>query len=78
MEARSLAPVRGHNVAESRRRQGLTQPQVAQSMGVSVREISHIQHGDVSGLNVLDRYVTAFGGQLGSVATFGDEQRTFG
>lgn len=81
VEARSaqlLARVRGHNLAEVRRRQHLTQRQVAQAMGVSVGRVSQIEHGEVSGLDVLDRYVTALGGQLGLVATFGDEQLKVG
>lgn len=73
-----LARVRGHNLAEVRRRQHLTQRQVARSMGVSVGRISQIEHGDLSGLDVLDRYVTALGGHMGVVATFGDEQLTVG
>jgi hypothetical protein len=40
--------------------------------------VSQIEHGDLSGLDVLDRYVTALGGQLGLVATFGDEQLKVG
>jgi len=76
--AQLLARVRGHNLAEVRRRQHLTQREVAQTMGVSVGRISQIEHGDLSGLDVLDRYVTALGGQLGLVATFGDEQLKVG
>jgi len=76
--AQLLARVRGHNLAEVRRRHHLTQRQVAQSMGVSVGRVSQIEHGDLSGLDVLDRYITALGGQLGLVATFGDEQLKVG
>jgi hypothetical protein len=32
----------------------------------------------MSGLDVLDRYVQALGGELGLVATFGDEQLKVG
>ena len=71
---RMLARVRAHNLAEVRRRKGLTQRQVADAMAVSTGRISQIEHGDLSGLDVLDRYVQALGGQLGLVATFGDEQ----
>lgn len=71
---RMLARVRAHSLAEVRRRKGLTQRQVADAMGVSTGRISQIEHGDLSGLDVLDRYVQALGGQLGLVATFGDEQ----
>lgn len=73
-----LARVRAHTLSDLRRRKGLTQKQVAQAMGVSVGRVSQIEHGDLSGLDVLDRYVQALGGQLGLVATFGDEQLKVG
>lgn len=73
-----LTRVRAHTLAEVRRRKGLTQKQVAEAMGVSVGRVSQIEHGDLSGLDVLDRYVQALGGQLGLVATFGDEQLKVG
>ncbi len=75
---RMIARVRAHSLAEVRRRKGLTQRQVADVMGVSTGRISQIEHGDLSGLDVLDRYVQALGGQLGLVATFGNEQLTVG
>lgn len=75
---RMLARVRAHNLAEVRRRKGLTQRQVADEMGVSPGRVSQIEHGDLSGLDVLDRYIQALGGQLGLVATFGDEQLKVG
>ncbi|MBI3685789.1 MAG: hypothetical protein HY241_00365 [Actinobacteria bacterium] len=43
-------------------------------MGVTVGRVSQIESGDVSGIDVLDRYVTAIGGLLEIVANFGDEQ----
>lgn len=75
---RMLARVRAHNLAEMRRRKGLTQRQVAEAMGVSTGRVSQIEHGDLSGLDVLDRYIQALGGQLDLVATFGDEQLKVG
>ncbi len=75
---RMLARVRAHGLAEVRRRKGLTQQQVAEKMGVSTGRISQIEHGDLSGLDVLDRYVQALGGELALVATFGDEQLKVG
>ena len=75
---RMLARVRAHNLADVRGRKGLTQKQVADAMGVSTGRVSQIEHGDLSGLDVLDRYVQALGGQLGLVATFGDEQLEVG
>ena len=71
---RLLAQVRAHRLAEIRKRQGLTQRDVAAAMGISVGRVSQIESGDISGIGVLDRYVTAIGGLLEIVATFGDEQ----
>ncbi|HEX2806231.1 MAG TPA: helix-turn-helix transcriptional regulator [Kineosporiaceae bacterium] len=71
---RLLTQVRAHRLAEIRKRQGLTQRDVAAAMGVSVGRVSQIEAGDISGIDVLDRYVTAIGGLLEIVATLGDEQ----
>ncbi|MDP9848942.1 helix-turn-helix domain-containing protein [Streptosporangium lutulentum] len=61
-------------LAEMRKRRGLTQNQVAESMGISVGRVSQIEKGDVSTREVLDRYVAALGGTLTLIADFGDEQ----
>jgi hypothetical protein len=47
-------------------------------MGVTVGRISQIESGEVAGVDVLDRYVTALGGLLEIVANFGDEQIKIG
>jgi DNA-binding XRE family transcriptional regulator len=69
-----LTQVRAHRLAEMRKRRGLTQREVAAAMGVTVGRISQIEAGDLSGIDTLDRYVTALGGLLEIVANFGDEQ----
>lgn len=69
-----LAQVRAHRLAEMRKRRGFTQRQVAQAMGVTVGRISQIENGEIAGIDVLDRYVHALGGDLQIVADFGDEQ----
>jgi DNA-binding transcriptional regulator YiaG len=69
---------RGWRLGELRRRRGLTQPQVAARMGISVSRVSQIEKGDVSTRDVLDRYVAALGGTLNLVADFGDEQLKVG
>jgi DNA-binding XRE family transcriptional regulator len=69
-----LTQVRAHRLAEVRKRQGLTQRDVAVAMGVSIGRISQIESGDISGIDVLDRYITAIGGLMEIVANFGDEQ----
>ena len=73
-KAHLLARVRAHRLAEMRRRRGLTQREVAVAMGVSVSRVSQIESGDISGIDVLDRYVAALGGLLEIVANFGEEQ----
>ncbi len=75
---RMLARVRAHSLAEVRRRKGITQREVAEAMGVTAGGISQIEQDDLSGLDVLDLNVQALGGQLGLVATFGDEQLKVG
>jgi DNA-binding XRE family transcriptional regulator len=69
-----LAKVRAHRLAEMRKRRGLTQRQVAGAMGVTVGRVSQIENGELAGIDVLDRYVQALGGDLQIVADFGDEQ----
>ncbi|MEI6623413.1 MAG: helix-turn-helix transcriptional regulator [Actinomycetes bacterium] len=76
--AQLMARVRAHDLAAIRCSRGLTQSQVAEAMGVSAGRVSQIEHGEVSGLDVLDRYVSALGGHLDLVATFGDEQLKVG
>ena len=61
-----------------RKLRGLTQREVAQAMGVTVGRVSQIENGELSGIDVLDRYVTALGGLLEVVANFGDEQFKIG
>ncbi|AEA23567.1 helix-turn-helix domain protein [Pseudonocardia dioxanivorans CB1190] len=73
-KTRLLGQVRAHRLAETRKRRGLTQRQVAQAMGVTVGRVSQIENGELAGIDVLDRYVHALGGHLQIVANFGDEQ----
>jgi DNA-binding XRE family transcriptional regulator len=73
-KARLLTQVRAHRLAEMRKRRGLTQRHVAQTMGLTVGRVSQIENGELAGIDVLDRYVSALGGNLQIVATFGDEQ----
>jgi len=71
---RLLVQVRAHRLADLRKRRGLTQRLVARAMGVTVGRVSQIENGELAGIDVLDRYVTALGGDLQIVANFGDEQ----
>jgi DNA-directed RNA polymerase specialized sigma subunit len=45
-------PVEQKAVAQMRKQRGLTQAQVAQSMGVSQARVSRMEHGDVEWLHV--------------------------
>jgi len=67
-----LARARGHQLAETRKLLGLTQKQIAASMGISVARVSQIEHGEVTSFEVIARYVEALGGRLDLVADFGD------
>lgn len=75
LAARLLAEARGHQLAEARKRRGLTQVEVAAIMGVSPGRVSQIENGKVTdlGTEVLARYIEALGGELKVVAYFGDE-----
>ena len=62
------AYIRGHQLAEIRKAAGLTQADVASALGVSQARISKIEHGDVSGIDIIRAYVTALGGTVELVA----------
>jgi len=66
------AYVRGHQLAEMRKAAGLTQAQVAETLGISQARVSKIEHGEISGIDVVRAYVGALGGTLNVVATLGD------
>jgi DNA-binding XRE family transcriptional regulator len=66
------AYVRGHQLAEMRKASGLTQAQLATKLGVTQARISKIEHGDISGIDVVRAYIAGLGGTLDIVATLGD------
>ena len=68
--------VRAYRLAEVRRRQELTQEQVASTMGVRQPRVSQLEGGDISHIELatLRSYVAALGGRLRVVAEFGDDQ----
>ena len=66
------AYVRGHQLAEMRAAAGLTQAELAEVLGVSQARVSKIEHGEISGIDVVRAYVTALGGSIDVVATLGD------
>lgn len=66
------AELRGAQLADMRKRLGLSQKLVAERMGVSQARVSQIEHGQIGGLDTLRSYVVALGGRLDVVADFGD------
>jgi DNA-binding XRE family transcriptional regulator len=69
---RREAYVRGHQLAEMRATAGVTQAELAEALGVSQARISKIEHGEISGIDVVRAYVAALGGSIDVVARLGD------
>lgn len=69
---RREAYLRGHQLAEMRSSAGMTQAELAAALGVSQARVSKIEHGEVSGIDVVRAYVAALGGSVDVVATLGD------
>jgi DNA-binding XRE family transcriptional regulator len=69
---RREAYVRGHQLAEMRTAAGVTQAGLAQALGVSQARVSKIEHGEISGIDVVRAYVAALGGTIDVVARLGD------
>lgn len=69
---RMITEARAWRLVEMRQERGLTQQQVADRMGVSAGRVSQIESGQVSGSEVIARYVRALGGNLIMVAVFDD------
>lgn len=67
-----LAEARARRLADMRRERRITQAEVAERMGVTKVRVSQIESGQVSGTDVVARYVEALGGNLVMVAVFGD------
>lgn len=65
-EARLRAKVEAYELAEIRKKAGLTQTQVADNMGVSQTRVSEIENGQTASVRVgtLQRYAAALGGRL--------------
>jgi DNA-binding XRE family transcriptional regulator len=67
--------VRAEYLTEMRKKAGLTQAEVAESMGVSQQRVSAIESGSVAELATLADYIHALGGELKVIADFGDSWR---
>ncbi len=55
-----------------RKAAGITQAELAATLSVSQVRISKIEHGEVSGIDIVRGYVSALGGTIDLVATLGD------
>lgn len=53
-------------------RRGVTQAELADALGVSQARVSKIEHGEVSGIEVIRSYVAALVGSIDVVARLGD------
>ena len=71
-----MARQSGQRLAEERKRQGLTQAQLAKAMGVTPGRVSQIERGELATINAVARYVRALGGKLDLIASFGDHTLT--
>jgi predicted transcriptional regulator len=68
---RREAYVRGHQLAEMRTTAAVTQAELVDALGLSQARISKIEHGEISGIDVVRAYVAALGGSI-DVARLGD------
>jgi predicted XRE-type DNA-binding protein len=77
-DARNARDV-GYHLAQMRKQQGMTQAQVARTMGVSQVRVSRMEHGDIERMQVesIAAYVAAIGGHLRLVADFGQATTIF-
>ncbi|MFC4032757.1 helix-turn-helix domain-containing protein [Streptomyces polygonati] len=67
-----VGTARAWRLVEMRKERGFTQAEVAAAMGISKGRVSQIESGQVSGSEVIARYVEALGGSLVMVAVFDD------
>jgi len=73
LKVRLMSELKARRLAQARKSRGLTQRDVAATMGVTVGRVSQIERGEVASVEVLRRYAGAVGGQLRVVIDFGDE-----
>jgi DNA-binding XRE family transcriptional regulator len=75
--ARTEAWIRAFNLAEERKRLGMTQREVADLMGVTPGRISQIENGDldVNEVATLSRYAKALGARMRIIFDYGSDLR---
>jgi DNA-binding XRE family transcriptional regulator len=71
-----MARQSGYQLAEERKRHGLTQAQLAKAMGVSPGRVSQVERGELATIDAVARYIAALGGQLDLIARFSDHTLT--
>jgi transcriptional regulator with XRE-family HTH domain len=71
-----MARQSGQRLADERKQRGLTQAQLAETMGVTQGRVSQIEGGELSTIEAIARYVQALGGRLDLVANFADHTLT--
>jgi ribosome-binding protein aMBF1 (putative translation factor) len=71
-----MARQSGQRLAEERRQRGLTQAQLATTMGVTPGRVSQIERGELATIEAIARYVQALGGHLQLIASFADHTLT--
>jgi DNA-binding XRE family transcriptional regulator len=73
--AHNVAEHFGQQLADMRKRAGLTQREVAEAMGVGQQRISAIEHGSDNTTTTLARYAAALGGRLYMGIRVGNDSR---
>jgi DNA-binding XRE family transcriptional regulator len=68
----TVPPNAARQLAEMRKAAVLTQAELVNALGVSQARISKIEHGDISGIDIIRAYVSALGGTVDVVATVGE------
>jgi DNA-binding XRE family transcriptional regulator len=71
-----MARQSGQRLADERKQRGLTQAQLAETMGVTPGRVSQIERGELSTIEAIARYVQALGGHLELIANFVDHTLT--
>ncbi|MCX4665525.1 helix-turn-helix domain-containing protein [Streptomyces sp. NBC_01381] len=70
--AATEAYVLGHHLREIREEQGLTQAQVAGSVGISQARVSQIERGEIHNLETMRTYAAALGAKITVSIEYGD------
>lgn len=73
-KARMIAEVRGHHLRALREGLGLTQAQLAASVGIGPRQVSRIERGDLEDVRIgtLRAHAAALGAELSISSIMGD------